>query len=174
MSANLNGDNKMTEIYSAAFLVSPIFIDDEPRWKLSKFHVTYHYNPGSIRYPPGVHRGDWMTIKHHGIYDDGEVLASKVSLHNISSYDSSSNSNGLYRQRDTETPLHITWDSGELPPIEGGIRLMNEDYCEDYYHSFNDINEYYHSFGDDEVKRLKYKRIMGRMDTIGMWNCFKN
>jgi|18_taG_2_1085343.scaffolds.fasta_scaffold162227_1 hypothetical protein len=155
-----------TQIYSAVFLVDPMIVEDDARWKLSKFHVTYHYNPGNPLFPDGVHTGDWCGIKHRGIYDDGEILASQVSLR-VGGID-------ISFQRGADTLLHITWDSGELPPMEAGVRLNDAALYEDHYHSFNDINEYYHSFGEDAVRRLKYAQIMQRMNTVGMWNCFKN
>ena len=172
LSANLlfnqDGGNKMNEhIYSAVFLVNPMLVGDEQRWQLSKFHITYHYNPGNPRICDNYHEGDWITIKHRGIYDDGEILASRVDL-------VKRDGSVLSRQRQSNAPLHITWDSGELPPVQSGIRLADPGLCEDFYHSFDIVNEAYHEFGDDTMKREKYHRIMERMNTVGMWNYYRS
>ena len=154
-------------IYSAVFLVNPMLVGDEQRWSLSKFHVTYHYNPGDCRYPDNYHEGDWITIKHRGIYDDGEILASKVAL-------VKRDGSTLVRQRDSNVPLHITWDSGDLPKVEAGTRLAQPSLCEDFYHGFDLINETYHKYGDESMKREKHHRIMERMNTVGMWNFYRS
>ena len=152
-------------IYTGVFLVNPVLVGDEQQWALSKFHVTYHYAPGDPLFPQGYHEGDWITIKHIGIYDDGEILASRVHLIRR-------NRQPIEFQRGHSVPLHITWDSGEYPPVESGKRLIDSNLCDDHYHSFDMINDSYYNFGDDTVRAEKYRRIMSRMNTLGMFTYY--
>ena len=171
---NQDGGNKMQNspatnqvLYSAVFLVNPILVGEEQRWSLSKFHVTYHYSPGNPRLCDNYNEGDWITVNHRGIYDDGEILASKVDL-------IKRDGTRLNRQRGSNIPLHITWDSSNFAPVEAGIRLCSPEMCEEHYHDFNGINESHHEFGDDSTKRMKYAKIMQRMNTVGMWNYYRS
>tara|TARA_R100001082_G_C4364666_1_gene161249 strand:+ start:390 stop:1019 length:630 start_codon:yes stop_codon:yes gene_type:complete len=123
-------------IYTACHLVSPVLNEDTGRavFAISPFHITYDYEPGNPIFPSEVSDGDWTQIIHHGLYDDGEILASRVFLLRQSViddteaivYDATNNEDIITHQRHKGKegyPLHITWDSKGLPPVEAGKRL---------------------------------------------------
>jgi len=123
-------------IFTAVYLVNPVLDRENSKalFEISPFHVTYHYEPGNPYFPEDVCDGDWTQIIHEGIYDDGEVLASKVKVLYPEILDEGSQGYMNYQcdrkvEDNGETkyipgyPLHITWDSGKLPPAVVGERL---------------------------------------------------
>jgi hypothetical protein len=140
-------------IYTACHLIVP-GIDPEsskPLFAISDFHVTYHYNPGDPCYPPDFQEGDWTQIKHVGLYDDGEILASRVYIRRANIMEG--NDGGYIthqadRMVDNDyvngVPLHITWSSGGLPPVETGTRLQKL-----FASSVEELDTYYMPFGTD-------------------------
>ena len=148
----VQNDDKIP-IYTACHLIVPgIDIDsNEPMFAISDFHVTYHYNPGDPCYPPDFQEGDWTQIKHVGLYDDGEILASRVYIRRaniINEGEKGYLTHQADRLVDDEyvmgVPLHITWSSGGLPPVESGIRLQKV-----FERGVDSMNEYYNPIGND-------------------------
>ena len=180
------------DIFTGVFLVEPIIKENQPAFALSKHHITYHYQPDECFFPDGVEEGDWIQIKHKGIYDDGEILASKVSLrlreggtterylsHQLNRYDEDGNDLPSF-------PLHITWSSGELPPVVAGERLNNSDCCEEFYTAHNLMDGYKFQkavmkvndldVNDSSQREIYSKRIdhiFNYFNPIGVWKRFK-
>jgi hypothetical protein len=191
-------DKSKYKIYTGVFLVDPIITKGKPAFALSKFHITYHYQPGDCRFPTNVEEDDWVSIHHHGIYDDGEILASKVSLlhHNSEGerqsilfqrrrYDPKNDDEFL-----AQYPLHITWSSGELPPVIAAERLSDDSLMDKYYTQTSQKPEFNESEWkykkdvmvandlniDDEMNRKVYNarlnHIFGYLDPIGVWKTY--
>lgn len=158
-------ENDDYPIFTGVFLVDPAVTNNGPSWKLSKFHITYHFAPGEPVFPQEVVSGDFVKIEHLSIYEDDDILASQVVLH-------TPYTGRITTQRDGRTPLHITWDSGDKPAIETGKRLTklinDDDYIDGEYHAMSKV--YKNGFFlDDEVQTKKYTHIMNRLGPIGMW-----
>ena len=184
-------------IYTGVFLVQPeIDVHGRPTFAISKFHVTYHYNPDDCMFPESVQENDWTRIIHQGIYDDGEILASEVRLEAIISNSNmfsginfqhpSVNGNGLSEH----LPLHITWNSGEHPPVEAGRRLQDTDMRNRFFTSYdtmksntkmwnynehvmdaNDLN--YDSAKDRDMYDERIEPLFSYFHPIGVWKTFK-
>ena len=136
-------ESGMIPIYTGLFLIKPTVQLDEndeesALFHISKFHVTYHYQPGDPHFPTHVCENDWSEIAHMGIYDDGEVLASRVSIinHNRNNPNENRSSIKKYQPRRildngdsvTGLPLHITWDvKPGISPVVSGERLSDID-----------------------------------------------
>lgn len=155
------GEDRMEErdIYTCVNLVHPVINDDNiPTFAISKYHVTYHYQPDECWFPEGINENDWIRIVHKGIYDDGEILASAVHLERSTVNVNQEQRDNLRYQRlryDEDGnemphyPLHITWDSGHLPPVEAGERLLDPELRDMYYNNHNMVNG---SYGDYNYK----------------------
>ena len=181
------------DIFKGVFLVEPIIVGgNQPSFALSKYHITYHYQPGECYFPDEVEEGDWIGIQHLGIYDDGEILASKVSLRlreggtterylsrQLSRYDEDGNELQSY-------PLHITWSSGELPPVVAGERLDDPDLYDEYFTSYQVMNGYNFNTNvmkandldkNDPAQRDTYSKrinhIFSYFNPIGVWKTFR-
>jgi len=201
-----------TPIYTGVFLINPIIDVGKPMFAISNYHVTYHYQPGNPCYPnDDICDGDWAEIIHLGLYDDGEILASKVSIVNptfIPNSDTSSfndispvtrhqRERRLNNNSDTviNIPLHITWDTKDLPPVVTGERLKEHEKLDrrdpesDYfkYYTPNEnldlytkesimiANDLDHEDPDDKVlyhKRIK--PIFNHLNSIGIWKTVKS
>jgi len=161
-------ENNEYPIFTGVFLVDPVenALDQKVSWKLSKFHATYHFNPGGPMFPQSVVQGDFTKINHLTVYEDDDVLTSHISI------DTPENGMISY-QHDGRTPLHITWDSGDNPPVLAGQRLRsvmdNTDSIDPQ--GWSPMNIVYEiGFGyDDDVSRRKYMHIMNKLQPIGMW-----
>jgi hypothetical protein len=133
--------DELTSIYTGVFLINPVIDANNPMFAISNYHVTYHYQPGNPRYPEDdICEGDWAGIVHLGLYDDGEILASKVYIVNptlILSHSTHSLPVTRYQctrllENNIDTvvsgiPLHITWDTKGLPPVTTGERLKEHE-----------------------------------------------
>ena len=127
-------------IYTGIFLVHPVIDRDknEALFALSPYHITFHYSPGDPMFPEDVGEGDWTQIVHRAVYDDGEILASRVYVmrpfidneqkhesfftHQYDRRIKDENGEDAWREG---YPLHITWDSNGLPPVVAAERLEN-------------------------------------------------
>ena len=185
-------------IYTACHLIVP-GIDPEsskPLFAISDFHVTYHYNPGDPSFPPDFQEDDWTQIKHIGLYDDGEILASRVYVRRanvMGEGDHGYITHQADRMVDNDyvngVPLHITWSSGGLPPVESGIRLQKV-----FRQDIEDMDEHYSPIGDnmfynagmmkandldidDTSSRLDYEKrikpIFELTHSMAIWKTFK-
>ena len=205
-------EDGLIPIFTAVYLVNPVIdIDNKSAlFAISPFHVTYHYQPGDPYFPEDVKDGDWTQIIHEGIYDDGEILASRVKLLRPEIVDEPNRGYMSYQsdrkvEDDEEIqyisgyPLHITWDSGKLPPAVVGERLQTlenkgESY-EDYYKYYTKT-DYKFSFSQDknpfmketilkandledsntqdrEIYINRIRPIFSFFNPIGIWKVFK-
>ena len=194
-------------IYTGCFIVVPVIDRDrnEAIFAISPFHVTYHYNPGDPIFPEDVKENDWTQIIHAGIYDDGNILASRVHLMRPLISDGNKHERYFSQQPDrlinqgTEEehytsgyPLHITWDSGDKPPVyaaEKFQQLLNDKSHKDwkYYTTIQDgkqdlkINESAFKALDLDPDNPEHfdaysKRItpiFNMLHPMGIWKTFK-
>jgi len=205
-------NDSLIPIYTGVFLVNPVVDAAESKaiFEISPFHVTYDYRPGNPYFPDRVKEGDWTNIIHVGIYDDGDILASKVYVvkHQTKSQveDGEFSHYHAYQSHNEnligheDTPLHITWDTNGLAPIEAGIRLsMAEDEAADnvpieqskylkYYTDTKLISEKEHmntesfkSLDLDSKDKESYKAYKLRLNPIfklfnpiGIWKTYKS
>tara|TARA_R110000744_G_scaffold154733_3_gene269862 strand:- start:2542 stop:3186 length:645 start_codon:yes stop_codon:yes gene_type:complete len=143
MSETNETQDELTPIYTGVFLINPVIHENSAMFAISNYHVTYHYQPGRPLYPdPIICDGDWAEILHLGIYDDGEILASKVCIVNPGVISSDTESTKIIpieryqherylenskRERVNGIPLHITWSTKDLPPVIAGERLKDHE-----------------------------------------------
>ena len=179
------------DIFTGIFLVDPVIKENQPAFALSKHHITYHYQPDNCTFPDGVEENDWIQVNHVGIYDDGEILASLVSL-KLRENGTVRNIHNQLRRFDEDGndlpsfPLHITWSSGELPPVVAGERLNNSDACDLYLTYVDPVHEY--KFNKDVLKEndldindpaqrdtysKRIEHIFSYFSPIGIWKRFK-
>ena len=150
-------------IFTGVFLVHPSILEGSPAWGLSKFHITWNYNPGDPTFPSDVLGGDFTKIEHLGIYIDDDIITSHVAI---------STPNGRVRhQADGETPLHITWSSGDKAPVEAGKSLRNYFNGHDMAGTYTEMKEVYDiGFGElSIIEKTKYENILNAFHPIGMW-----
>ena len=180
------------DIFTGVFLVEPVIKENQPAFALSKHHITYHYQPGNSTFPDNVEEDDWIEINHIGIYDDGEVLASLVSLKKREGSTTQRTIRNQLRRYDEDGndlpsfPLHITWSSGVLPPVVAGERLNDPDACDQYLTYVDQMNGY--KFKEDVLKendldindpaqRNTYSKrldhIFNYFNPMGVWKRFK-
>jgi len=184
--------NKGYPIFTGLFLVTPVLRGNNMQWKMSKFHVIYHFNPGDPRFPEDVLEGDFGKIKHIGIYEDDDILASRVYVGTMT--------DKIYRhQYNSPTPLHITWDSGKAAPMQSGHRLQRlfeESIPDDgmttvnhrdridgkdlrvKYHAINHIYRSYLGMEmrkeNDGSRELKMEKIFEELEPMGIWHTMRN
>lgn len=193
----------LTPIFTGLFLVEPVIDDNIAKFAISKHHITYHYSPGNPEFPNGIQEHDWSYIKHLGIYDDGEILTSHVNIITPISSKSSLKGKQLYTQKnryddkgntigEQETPLHITWNSKDLPPVASGVRLKKclrsaESMMQNYwsitkmYETNNKIEKFLENNKMSISKGLdvtSYNERIGwinkALNPIGVWRTFKS
>lgn len=138
----IESESSTIPIYTGVFLINPVIDSDTNNclFALSTFHVTYHYQPGDPIYPDFIAENDWTHIIHKGVYDDGEVLASKVWLLTPDTgiqekIEKKDNHLALRNQHSRiledgtpvdPLPLHITWSVADgISPVTSGERLKD-------------------------------------------------
>ena len=183
-------------IYTGLFLVEPVIIDGKPSFGLSKYHVTYHFNPGDPIFPENVAENDWGKIIHKGIYDDGEIVTSHVHIQEqIDLTDKEPDlkrdyNHHIRNQFDSNTPLHITWLHGEARPIEAGDSLRKALNHEDgYQNNYISLDRLIYSNNWEgilknnkldvdadgmEAYRMRIDVIFKYMNTMGLWYTMKS
>lgn len=196
-------------IYTAIFLLHPVMDKNksEALFAISPYHVTFHYSPGDPMFPEDVQEGDWAQIVHRGLYDDGEMLVSDVDImrpfikkdkihERFYSYQYDRKIKDKYEKDVWRTgyPLHITWDSGKLPPVKAAERLesiyKNSDDPNWKYYTRLNLTDHFKSFISEstlEVNeidktnknqvRAYQKRIIpifNMMRPMGIWKTFKS
>ena len=180
------------DIFTGVFLVEPVLKENKAAFALSKHHVTYHYQPGNCAFPQDVEEDDWIKLDHIGIYDDGEILASLINLKLREGDTTNRTLRNQLRRYDEDGnelpgfPLHITWSSGELPPVVAGERLNDADCCDQYLTYVDPVHEY--KFNRDVLKEndldindpaqrdtysKRIEHIFSYFTPIGIWKRFK-
>ena len=182
--------NKGYPIFTGCFLVDPVLVGEALQWKLSNFHVTYDFNPGDPKFPDNVIEGDFAKIRHIAVYQDANIVASRVNLTTM-------NGSILNRQRDGGLPLHITWAHGKAAPKASGYRLNKlyddwvvdnakegihnhkDEYGESWkrYNTMYELLKHGFDFPDDEdhysEKDMIVSRAFKELEPIGIWHTMR-
>ena len=187
---NLTEYNKGYPIFTGCFLVDPVLVGETLQWKLSNFYIAYDFNPGDPRFPDNVIEGDFAKIKHIGVYQDKDIVTSRVHLTTM-------NGNLLTVEHNNEAPLHITWKSGKSAPKESGhrltklyneyivddgkdnIHLVKEECGDDWkrYNTMWKMIKHEYDMPDDEESHdendiIVYK-IFEQLEPIGLWHTMR-